>query len=171
MEAVTPDLAAPAPASLEDLVDIEAIKAVKYAYFRLLDSKQFDQLGLLLTDDVTTSYESGTYSHNGPEEVVSFLSTSLGDTGIVHEHLGHHPEISLAGEGTAVGYWYLHDRVVVPALDFELGGTAIYRDEYRKVNGTWKISHTGYDRVYEEHKKLSTGEVTSFRSRFDADKS
>jgi SnoaL-like domain len=171
MEAKNTDHAAPPAASLEDLLDIEAIKALKYAYFRLLDSKQFDELGLLLTEDVTTSYESGTYSHNGPGEVVTFLSTSLGDGGIIHEHLGHHPEISIGGDGTAVGYWYLHDRVVVPAVDFELGGTAIYRDEYRKVDGTWKISHTGYDRVYEEQKKLSTGELTSLKSRFDADKS
>lgn len=171
MHADNPELAGRPATSLEELADIEAIKALKHAYFRLLDSKQFEQLGLLLTEDATTSYESGTYSHNGREEVVSFLSTSLGDTGIIHEHLGHHPEISLTGDSAAVGYWYLHDRVVVPAADFELGGTALYRDEYRKVDGTWKISHTGYERVYEEQKKLSTGELTSFRSRFDPEKS
>jgi SnoaL-like domain len=153
----------------EELADIEAIKSLKYAYFRLLDSKEFDSLGELLTDDATSAYESGKYSHNGRAEIVSFLQTSLGDTGIIHEHLGHHPEISVTGDSSAVGSWYLHDRVIVPAVDFELGGTAIYTDEYRKVDGRWLISHTGYVRVYEEQRKLSNGELLGFRSRFDPD--
>jgi hypothetical protein len=152
--------------SLAELADIEAIKQLKHAYFRLLDSKQFDELGLLLCVDATTSYESGKYAHRGRDEVVSFLSDSLGDRAIVHEHLGHHPEIVLTGPTTAVGNWYLHDRVIVAGVDFELGGTALYRDEYEKVDGAWRIRHTGYERVYEEQRKLSTGELTSFRDRF-----
>ena len=164
-----PDLVGRTPQSFADLADIEAIKQLKYAYFRLLDSKQFEELGELLVEDVTTSYEGGKYSHRGREEVVTFLSDSLGDRGIVHEHLGHHPEIVLISSTTAVGSWYLHDRVIVPGVDFELGGTAIYRDEYQKVNGAWRIRHTGYVRVYEEQRKLSSGELTSFRDRFNPD--
>ena len=155
--------------SMAELADIEAIKQLKHAYFRLLDSKEFELLGGLFTDDATTSYESGKYSHKGREEVVSFLSTSLGDRSIVHEHLGHHPEITLTGDTTAAGKWYLHDRVMVPSVDFELGGTAIYTDEYVKVNGAWRIRHTGYVRVYEEQRKHSTGALTRFRSRFTTD--
>jgi SnoaL-like domain len=157
-----------APAStFEAMADIEAIKQVKYAYFRLLDSKEFDRLGQLLTDRATSSYESGKYSHSSREEIVEFLSTSLGSPAIVHEHLGHHPEIRLTSDETAVGYWYLHDRVIVAGVDFELGGTAIYRDEYEKVDGRWLISHTGYERVYEEQRKHSNGELTAFRNRFE----
>ena len=100
---------------------------------------------------------------------MSFLSDSLGDRAIVHEHLGHHPEIVLTGDTTAVGNWYLHDRVIVAGVDFELGGTAIYRDEYEKVDGAWRIRHTGYVRVYEEQRKHSTGELTAFRNRFSPD--
>lgn len=155
--------------SSAELADIEAIKQLKHAYFRLLDSKEFELLGELFSEDATTSYESGKYSHNGREEVVSFLSTSLGDESIVHEHLGHHPEIVLTGDTTAVGKWYLHDRVMVPSVDFELGGTAIYTDEYVKVDGAWRIRHTGYVRVYEEQRKHSTGALTGFRSRFSSD--
>jgi hypothetical protein len=167
MQSNVPESAGTPADSFEELADIEAIKQLKHAYFRLLDSKEFEVLGELFVEDATTSYESGKYSQTGREEIISFLSTSLGDTAIVHEHLGHHPEIVLTGEDSAAGSWYLHDRVVVPSADFELGGTAIYRDEYKKVDGAWRISHTGYERVYEEQKKLSTGEVTSFQSRFD----
>jgi len=157
--------------SLSDLADIEAIKEVKHAYFRLLDSKEFDQLGTLLTETVTSSYESGKYSHHGRDEIVAFLSNSLGDKGIVHEHLGHHPEVVLTSATTASGTWYLHDRVIVPAADFELAGTAIYRDDYEKVDCRWLIAHTGYERVYEEQRKQSTGALLSFTSRFEEDKS
>ncbi|MFZ0668074.1 MAG: nuclear transport factor 2 family protein [Acidimicrobiales bacterium] len=153
--------------SIAEMADVEAIKQVKYAYFRLLDSKEFDDLGQLLTEDATSSYESGKYSHNSRAEIVDFLSTSLGDRGIVHEHLGHHPEIILTDDQSAIGTWYLHDRVIVAAVDFELGGTAIYRDQYKKVGGRWLISHTGYERIYEEQRKLSTGELSSFRNRFE----
>jgi len=154
-------------AALAGLADIEAIKQLKHAYFRLLDTKQFDDLGELLTEDATSSYESGKFSPTGRMEIVSFLTTSLSDPGIVHEHLGHHPEIVLTSATTATGTWYLHDRVIVPAVDFELGGTAIYRDEYTKIDGSWLISHTGYERVYEEQRKHSSGALTAFRSRFE----
>lgn len=155
--------------SSTQLLDIEAIKQLKHAYFRLLDSKDFDALGALFAHNATTSYESGTYSHTGRDEAISFLSSSLGDRSIIHEHLGHHPEITLTSDTTAVGNWYLHDRVMIPSVDFELGGTAIYTDEYVKVDGVWLISHTGYVRVYEEKRKHSTGALIGFRSRFDAE--
>jgi hypothetical protein len=157
--------------SMAELADIEAIKQLKHTYFRLLDSKEFERLGDLFAEGATTSYESGKYSHDGRDEVVSFLQKSLGDKSIVHEHLGHHPEIYLTSDTTAVGRWYLHDRVIVPRVDFELDGTAIYTDEYVKVDGAWHISHTGYVRLYEEQRKHSTGALLAFRSRFDADDS
>jgi hypothetical protein len=155
--------------SSKQLLDIEAIKHLKHAYFRLLDLKEFDALGALFADDATTSYESGKFSHTGRNEAISFLSSSLGDRSIIHEHLGHHPEITLTSDTTAAGKWYLHDRVMIPSVDFELGGTAIYTDEYVKVDGAWLIRHTGYVRVYEEKRKHSTGTLIGFRSRFDAE--
>jgi hypothetical protein len=149
-----------------ELQEIESIKQVKYAYLRLLDLKLFEELGELLTVDCTASYEDGKRSFRGQAAIVGFLTEALGDPGIVTEHHGHHPEIVLAGQDTATGVWYLQDRVIVPAADVEIGGTAFYRDEYLKVGGQWLISHTGYERVFEEHRVHSTMAVTSFRSRF-----
>ncbi len=142
--------------------DVDAICRLKYAYFRLLDQKRFSELGELLTDDVTTSYQSGDMRQSGRDAVVEFLETSLGDPGIVTMHTGHHPEVDVTGT-TATGRWYLEDRVIVPAVDFALGGTAIYEDRYVKTDGTWRIAHTGYERLYEEHRRYSTGAVISVR--------
>jgi len=147
-----------------DPSEIESICHLKYAYFRLLDLKRFTELGELLTEDATTAYQSGELRHNGREAIVTFLQESLGDPGIVTMHNGHHPEIVLVDDTNATGRWYLEDRVVVPAHDFELHGTALYDDRYEKVEGTWRISHTGYDRIYEEHIRYSSGEVRSIRA-------
>ena len=141
--------------------EVEAVCQLKYAYFRLLDTKRFAELGALLTDDVTTAYQSGELCQNGPAEVVAFLQRSLGDPGIVTMHNGHHPEITDDGDGAARGRWYLEDRVIFAAHDFDLHGTALYEDRYRKVDGAWKIAHTGYQRIYEERRRYSSGQVIS----------
>ncbi|MHB8438040.1 MAG: nuclear transport factor 2 family protein [Acidimicrobiales bacterium] len=146
--------------------DLEAIRILKYRYLRLLDTKQFEALGELLTDDVTTAYQSGVLRHRGRSEVVGFLDQSLG-AGLVTMHTCHHPEITLTSSDTATGVWYLEDLVIVPGQDYELHGTAVYRDEYRRESGGWRISHTGYDRIFERARRPSTGEQLSFRSRFD----
>ncbi len=68
---------------------------------------------------------------------------------------------------TARGIWYLEDRVMVPSADFVLSGTALYADTYRRTPRGWQISHTGYERIYEERRTLTTGVLQSFTSRFD----
>lgn len=149
-----------------DLDDIEAIKRLKYAYFRLLDLKQFDELGQLLAEDCTASYDDGNLSFDGRDAIVTFLADALGGAGLVTQHHGHHPEITVTGPDSATGVWYLVDRVIVPAADLEIGGTAFYDDRYVRRDGRWLIAHTGYRRVFEEHRAHSTLAVRSFRSRF-----
>ena len=146
--------------------ELEAIRRLKYAYFRTLDLKQFDALGALLTDDVTASYEDGRTVLEGRAAIVTWLTSVLGDSGIVTEHHGHHPEIDFTSDTTATGVWYLQDRVIVPAHDVEIAGTAFYDDRYRLTAEGWRIAHTGYTRVFEEQRTHTTFEVRSFTSRF-----
>jgi hypothetical protein len=151
---------------VDEAAELEAIRQVKYAYFRTLDLKQFDELGTLLSEDATASYEDGKTRLEGRTAVVEWLREALGDPGIVTAHHGHHPEITLNPDVTADGTWYLQDRVIIPAADLEIGGTAFYADRYRKTGGVWRIAHTGYTRVFEEHRTHSTQAVRSFTSRF-----
>ena len=148
--------------------ELEAIRRLKYAYFRSIDLKQFDQLGLLLTEDATAAYEDAQTSLVGREAIVTWLTKALGGPEIVTEHHGHHPEIDVTSDTTATGSWYLQDRVIVPSADLEIGGTAFYSDRYTKTDGSWRIAHTGYKRVFEEHRVHSTLAVLSFTSRFGA---
>jgi hypothetical protein len=153
---------------MDTAAELEAIRRLKYAYFRTLDLKQFEELGTLLTEDATSSYEDGKTVLEGRTAIVSWLSSVLGDTGIVTEHHGHHPEITFTSDATADGTWYLQDRVIVPGADIEIAGSAFYSDRYRLTGEGWRIAHTGYTRVFEEHRTHSTLEVRSFTSRFGA---
>jgi hypothetical protein len=147
--------------------DLEAIRRLKHAYFRLLDTKRFDDLAQLLTEDATSAYQSGELSQRGREGIVGFLKESLSDPGMITMHTGHHPEIDLTSDTEATGTWYLEDIVLIPAVDLEIHGTALYSDRYSKVDGSWKIRHTGYERIFERQRKVSTGELLSLKSRFD----
>jgi hypothetical protein len=153
--------------SLEDVEEVEAIRSLKHAYFRLLDTKEFDELGELLTEDATSAFQSGELSQEGRKAIVTFLKDSLSGPGIVTMHNGHHAEIELESDSSASGIWYLEDLVIVPGADLEIHGTALYRDKYVKLDGEWKIRHTGYERIFERHRKLSTGETSFFQSRFE----
>jgi hypothetical protein len=149
-----------------DLAAIQEIEQLKYRYWRYLDLKQFDELGLLLTEDATSAYQDGVHAFEGRAAIVQFLIDSLADPGIVTQHQGHHPEITLVSPTEATGVWYLFDRVVMPSADLEIGGTAFYEDRYVRTDDGWRIAHTGYRRVFEERRTHRTHDVQSFTSRF-----
>ena len=151
---------------MDHVAESEAIRRLKYAYFRTLDLKQFDELGALLTEDATASYEDGRTVLEGRAAIVGWLSSVLSDPGMVSQHHGHHPEITFTGPDSAKGTWYLEDRVIIPAADLEIDGTAFYEDRYRLTRDGWRIAHTGYQRVFEEQRTHATHEVRSFTSRF-----
>ena len=59
-----------------DLVEIEAIKRLKYAYMRCLDQKRFDEIGELFTVDAVAAYSGGKYEYHGHDEI-GFLKRTI----------------------------------------------------------------------------------------------
>ena len=137
-------------ATPEDLVEIEAIKRLKYRYVRLLDLKEFDEMEELFLEDATASYSDGTRSYEGRDAIIGFLRDALSPRTMVTSHKVHQPEIDLTGPDTATGTWGLEDVVIITDHALEIRGAAFYSDRYTKVDGEWRISHTGYQRLYEE---------------------
>jgi hypothetical protein len=133
-----------------DLLEIEAIKRVKYKYLRCLDQKLWDEMRDVFTNDAVAAYSGGKYAYEGREAIIDFLVRSMGAETFHSSHRVHHPEIDLTGDTTAVGTWAMDDVVVMTDWNLTVRGAAFYEDEYRKVDGTWKISRTGYKRTYEE---------------------
>jgi hypothetical protein len=134
----------------DDLLEIEAIKRLKYRYVRHLDLKEFDELAELFVDGATAAYGDGQYSYDGRDAILGFLREALGSTSMLTSHKVHQPEIELTGPDTATGTWGLEDVVLLVDGGLTIRGAAFYFDEYVKVDGEWRIKHTGYRRVYEE---------------------
>ncbi|TCJ37029.1 nuclear transport factor 2 family protein [Parafrankia sp. BMG5.11] len=136
--------------TLQQLSDLENIRTLKHRYFRAIDTADRDLLETLFTDDVSVDYRGGTYRCRfaGKDEMLLFLANAFPSDALAMHH-GHMPEITFTGADTADGIWYLEDVFISLARDDHTFGTAIYRDRYRREDGTWKIAHTEYDRVVE----------------------
>ena len=134
----------------EDLVEIEAIKAVKYRYVRGVDLRDADLLASTLTEDASAAYSAGKLSFEGRDAIVSFIISSMPAGDFLTAHRVHHPEIELTGPDTATARWALDDTVIIQSANLTLRGAAYYEDEMVKRDGEWRIHRTGYRRLYEE---------------------
>ncbi len=137
------------------LLEIEAIKQLKYRYVRFLDQKQWDEMREILTEDAVASYAGGKLHFEGASEILDFMVKSMGADTFHSSHRVHHPEIELTGPTTATGLWAMDDVVILTDWEVTIRGSAYYSDEYRKVDGVWKIDKTGYKRIYEEMESRS----------------
>ena len=133
-----------------DLVELEAIKQLKYRYLRCLDQKLWDEIVDCFTPDAVAEYSGGKYSYEGRDAIVAFLRRSMGADSFHSSHRCHHPEIDLTSPTTATGVWALEDVVIEERFALTIRGAAFYTDAYRKQDGAWRIERTGYLRTYEE---------------------
>lgn len=138
---------------LHEFLEKESIRELRYAYSACIDGQDYGQLATLFTEDavcefgmefggnwvgretIATNYRTVMATYGGPFEVI---------------HVVTNPLITLTGPYTARGRWYLLDLLHrqqpgTPAVT--AGGetnpllyTAIYEDEYRKVEGRWLFS-------------------------------
>lgn len=146
-----------------DLVTVEEIKRVKYRYLRCVDTKDWDGLAQVLTEDVVADYGTPTYGRplrlTGRDTLVGFLRDKLG-ADMITTHFAGQPEIDVAGD-TATGTWAFEDTVIATKYRVVIAGAAFYEDRYRREDGHWRISHTGYRRTYEA--TYSLDDMPSFR--------
>ncbi len=150
---------------MSELDEIEAIKQLKYRYFRFLDSKAWAELSGCFVEDASSAYDGGKYTFAGRAAILEFLQGALGSPDIISMHHGHHPEIELSGAATARGTWYMEDQVIFRSSGSELRGAGFYHDEYVKERGEWKLSSTGYVRTFEEIRGRDA--VQLLRTMFD----
>lgn len=133
------------------LEEIDEIKQLKARYFRFFDTKQWDKWRELFTEDCVYHGTSGGYPDR--ETFVAGCRTRLHPAATVHH--GHTPEIQILSATTAKGIWPMFDRVEFPSVrehghGVSLGftGAGHYEEEYRKVDGDWKISMLRITRLW-----------------------
>jgi hypothetical protein len=142
--------------SLQQMLEIEAIKQLKYRYQRGVDLHDWDGLADCFSVDASCAYADGKYTFTGRDSIIGFLRSAMDRDGVMSSHQVHHPEITLTSDTTASGIWALHDNVIDLDNDRYLQGAAYYHDEYVKQDGQWKIAHTGYQRLWEQSQSRST---------------
>lgn len=131
--------------------DIEAIKQLKARYFRYLDTKQWSAWRSLFTDDAR--FDGTSRSFSGPDDFCASTSAWLDQAVTVHQ--GSMPEIRLTGQDEATGIWAMQDLVqfntpiLAGAYQGMTGfqGYGHYLEDYRRVDGEWKISRLRLTRL------------------------
>ncbi|MGW4328117.1 nuclear transport factor 2 family protein [Nocardia sp. NPDC004573] len=141
-----------------DLDAIEAVRQLKYRYFRTLDLKEWDEFADTLAVDARGRY--GTHAMGEPlrldgrEAITAFMRENLGPT-LVTVHIANHPEIRVEGD-TATGSWAFEDTVIATAYGVLIRGAGYYTDTYRRdLDGKWRIASTEYRRIYESMQSLA----------------
>ena len=140
---------------IQRLMDIEAIKQLKHAYFRCVDTCNLEELGTLFHENVQVRFKGGGYEWNlnSRQEYVDNIGMAFSKEAVGH-HNAHHPEIQLLSETEATGLWYLADNMWILNHKALTTGTALYWDRYLKMDGKWVIKDTNYERIYEINQTL-----------------
>lgn len=141
---------------IQRLMDIEAIKQLKHAYFRCVDTANLEELASLIHEDVTVCFKGGSYEWklDGKQQYLDNIGASFSKESVGH-HNGHQPEIQMLSETEATGLWYLADNMWLLKHNSKTFGTALYWDRYEKVEGKWLIKDTQYERIYEMREVLT----------------
>jgi len=144
------------------LEDTEAIKCLKYRYWRHLDLKEWDELATLFAPDASVNYGTGKYEFNGVEAIIHFFRASLGrETGAVTIHQGHHPEIDFSSATTATGTWALYNYMYNVQQNRSIRIGAYYHDRYVKQGAAWKFQSIGYTHIF--HEEWKRDDIPSLR--------
>jgi uncharacterized protein (TIGR02246 family) len=126
--------------------DVEAIRRLKSRYFRTMDTKDWNAMRQVFTDDVVMdTSEAGGGVVSGADEFMTFLTGTL--DGAVTVHQGHMPEIDLTSDTTATGVWALNDIVIWPS-GMRLDGYGHYHETYEKGADGWRIMSSRLTRLH-----------------------
>lgn len=135
------------------LLEIEEIRQLRVMYSHHLDNGEIERMNEIFAPDGTLSVTVG--SMKGLEEIKAGLAEGFrqfdrdgrGRYPFFHPVMNH--DIRLTGPDTAEGKCYL--------IDFETASKpdpnpllllGLYRDTYRKVNGSWRIATSILDVVW-----------------------
>lgn len=127
-----------------DLEAREALKELKYRYIHALDQPNEDRFVSLFTENA--SFEASSYGtvegHSGIREFIEYRAS---DDRAYH-HMATNPVLSVDGD-EATGRWY-YIVIKVDADGAAEWGQGTYEDEYRRVDGEWKIASLSAARNY-----------------------
>ena len=130
---------------MEELLAIEAIRNLKGRYFRLLDTKQWEEWAMTFAADAELAIDTAvsTWGRDGKtrmrttgrQAIMEMVRASRHETVTVHH--GHTAEIEIISPTTARGIWAMEDIIDSPSVNRR--GQGHYHETYEKVDGRWYI--------------------------------
>jgi ketosteroid isomerase-like protein len=123
------------------LWDIEQIKQLKARYFRFMDTRDWDGLLDVFTEDCRIEVPEADWVVDGRTTFIERLRAAI--TPGVSTHHGHMPEITLDGPDRATGIWAMFDYVRAEPVDgppAHIQGYGHYHETYvKEADGRWRI--------------------------------
>jgi len=137
--------------AMTDGDDLEAIRQLKARYYRMMDTKNWDGLAAVFTEDVEIDMTGeGAGVTHGVAEYMPFLRQAIGD--VITVHHGHMPEIQLTSPTTATGIWSMEDKLWWPEGGpiRHMHGYGHYHETYQKTAEGWRIRTMTLTRLHRE---------------------
>ena len=135
---------------IQKILDLNEIRNLRYQYAHHLDGNNIDEMDQVFSDDAVVEVTVGKM------EGIEAIKKGLRDAYVLfdRDHKKHYPfmhvianhVIDITGPETAEGKCYL--------IDFETAQKeeknpllllGLYKDQYKKIDGVWKITHTVLD--------------------------
>lgn len=131
--------------TIDDLLDIEKIKATRHLYSHYYDGGEVDKLAALFTEDAVCEFGPNYGGDWVGRETIhanyrKFMSRYGGTFNVMHAVTN--PFITLKGPDRAIGRWYLLDLRTAVGTENPLILFGLYDDEYRKTGDAWLIHRT-----------------------------
>jgi hypothetical protein len=135
---------------LERLEAVEAIRTLKARYFRLIDTKEWDELRDVFTADLKIVSPDGSVWLEGGEAYAASLKFGLERA--VSCHQGLTAEIEITSADTARAIWAMQDVIAWEDHHPREGWKAItgrghYHETYRREGGKWHIATLALTRL------------------------
>ena len=123
---------------LQRLVDIEAIKHLKYTYAGFCDDDHNpDEVAKLFVEDGVWTDPTGTWGTGTGREGIRKLFQCFAEAIDFSQHNMFNPRIQVNGD-KATGTWYLLGPYRFRKTKKEMWLAGAYLEDYVKVNGEWK---------------------------------
>ncbi|MGE3690111.1 MAG: nuclear transport factor 2 family protein [Novosphingobium sp.] len=129
---------------LDQILEIEALRRLKAAYFRFYDTKDWESWLGQLAEDATLTAEPGTIWEDNQPPLNLIGRKAIGDYLIGMAplrntvHHGHTHEIDLLSATEARGIWAMED--IIEYKDRRVHGHGHYYETYRKIDGQWRFA-------------------------------
>lgn len=131
--------------------ELEALRALKARYFRLLDGQDWEALVHVFTPrvDIDVVADGAGVQHD-PVAFVDGVRRAL--EGATSVHQGFLPELELMSADTASGIWAMEDRIWFPEGSpvRRLHGWGHYHERYTKGPDGWRIAAMRLTRLRRE---------------------